>query len=83
VTLDWQPPTENTNGTPLTNLAGYYIYYGTQSQNYTNTIQITNPGVTTYVVENLSPGTYYFVIAAYNSAGEDSADSAQVTTTVQ
>lgn len=83
MTLTWQPPTENTNGTALTNLAGYYIHYGTQSQNYTSTIQITNPGITTYVVENLPAGTYYFVIAAYNSAGEESADSLQVSTTVQ
>lgn len=83
MTLTWQPPTENTNGTALTNLAGYYIYYGTQSQHYTSTIQITNPGITTYVVENLAAGTYYFVIAAYNSSGEDSGDSAQVSMTVQ
>jgi hypothetical protein len=82
VTLSWDPPTQNTNGTALTNLAGFYIYYGTRSNAYTNTIQIANPGVTTYIVDNLSPGTYYFVVTAYTAGGQDSAYSAQVSTTV-
>jgi hypothetical protein len=82
VTLSWEPPTENTNGTSLSNLAGFYIHYGTQSGNYSNTIQIANPGVTRYVVDKLPAGTYYFVVTAYTAAGEDSADSSQVTATV-
>lgn len=82
-TLSWQAPTENTDGTPLTNLAGYYIDYGSQSQTYTTTIQITNPSLTSYVVENLAPGTYYFVVTAYNSTGQDSGDSNQASVTVQ
>ncbi len=82
VTLAWQPPTENTNGTALTNLAGFNIHYGTQSENYTSTIQIANPGVTRYVVEDLPAGTYYFAVTAYTTAGEDSAYSPQVSATV-
>jgi hypothetical protein len=82
VTLAWDPPTENTNGTALSDLAGFMIHYGTQSQTYTNTIQITNPGVTRYVVENLPAGTYYFAVTAYTTDGEDSAYSPQVSATV-
>jgi hypothetical protein len=82
VTLSWDPPIENTNGTALTNLAGFYIHYGTQSGNYSNTIQIANPGVTRYVVDQLAPGTYYFVVTAYSAAGEDSANSSQVSVSV-
>ena len=82
VAINWTPPTENTNGTPLTNLAGYNIHYGTASGNYTQTISISNPGIATYVVQNLAPGTYYFVVAAVNSAGTESALSSQVTATV-
>jgi hypothetical protein len=82
VTINWQPPTENTDGTPLTNLAGYNIHYGTASGNYTQTISVSNPGLATYVVDNLSPGTYYFAVAAVNSAGTESPLSAQVTATV-
>jgi len=82
VTLNWTPPTENTDGTPLTNLAGYDIHYGTQSGNYTQSISVSNPGIATYVVDNLTPGTYYFSVAAVNSAGTESPLSAEVQQTV-
>lgn len=82
MTLNWTPPTENTNGTTLTNLAGYNIHYGTASHNYTQTISVTNPGLASYVVENLTAGTYYFAVAAVNSAGTESPLSSEVSTTV-
>ena len=82
MTLSWQAPTENTDGTALTDLSGYTIHYGTQSQNYTNEIQVSNPGLTTYVVDNLAPGTYYFVVAATTSDGFESAPSPEVSATV-
>ena len=82
VTIAWEPPTENTNGTALTNLAGFTIHYGTNSQNYTSTIQVANPGISRYVVDNLPPGTYYFAVSAYTSTGEDSSYSPQVSVTV-
>jgi hypothetical protein len=83
VTLAWDAPTQNTNGTTLTNLAGFYIRYGTQSGVYADTIQVANPGITRYVVDNLPAGTYYFVVTAYTATGEDSANSPQVTATVE
>jgi Putative Ig domain len=67
--LDWTSVTQNTNGTALTNLAGYYIHYGTSAGNMNQTVQISNPTVTTYVVSNLSPGTWYFGVEAYTSTG--------------
>ena len=82
VTINWQPPTENTDGSALTNLSGYNIHYGTQSGNYTQTISVSNPGLATYVVDNLSPGTYYFAVAAVNSSGTESPPSSEVTATV-
>jgi hypothetical protein len=71
-TLQWTPPTRNTNGTALTNLAGFRIYYGTSSSAMTQTISITNASVSTYIVEDLSPATYYFAVKAVNSAGAES-----------
>lgn len=71
-TLSWTPPTTNTNGTSLTNLAGYRIYYGTSSSSLTNQIQIANAGTARYVVQNLAKGTYYFGVRAYNSSGTES-----------
>ena len=71
-TLNWQPPTQNEDGTPLIDLAGYNIYWGTTPGNYPNSVRIDNPGLTTYVVENLAPGTYEFVSTAFNAAGTES-----------
>jgi hypothetical protein len=82
VTINWMPPTENTDGTALTNLAGYNIHYGTASGDLTQTLSIANPGIATYVVQNLAPGTYYFAVAAVNAAGTESPLSAEVSATV-
>ena len=82
LTLNWTPPTENTDGSPLTNLAGYDIHYGTASGDYTQNVSVSNPGLATYVVDNLGPGTYYFSIAAVNSTGAESPLSSEVSMTV-
>jgi len=60
------------DGTPLTDLAGYKLYYGTSEGNYTKTISVDNPGIVTYVVDNLPLDTYYFVATAYNNSGVES-----------
>ncbi len=72
VTLTWLPPTENQDGTPLLNLAGYRIRYGQQSGSYAKAISVDNPGLTSYVVDGLVPSGYYFVISAYNATGVES-----------
>jgi hypothetical protein len=74
-TLSWTPPTRNTNGSTLTNLAGYRIYYGTSTSTLNRSVQIANPGLSTYVVTNLSPATWYFSVRAFNSAGAESTAS--------
>jgi hypothetical protein len=74
-TLSWTPPTQNTNGTTLTNLAGYRIYYGTSSSAMNQRISIANPGVSRYVVDGLGAGTWYFNVRAYTSTGVESAAS--------
>jgi len=75
-TLSWTPPTQNTDGSSLTNLGGYRIYYGTSPSALTQTLQVTNPGLTSYTVGNLSPGTYYFALAAYTTDGVEGDASA-------
>jgi hypothetical protein len=82
VTLAWQPPTENTDGSTLTDLIGYKIHYGTESQNYTSEVSVDNPTLSRYVVENLPAGTYYFALTAYNSNGTESLLSDEVTATL-
>lgn len=80
--VNWQAPTENIDGTPITGLSGFNIYYGTQSQNYTTKIQVTNPGLATYVVDNLPPGVYFIAVTAYDAQGSESDYSPEVATQV-
>jgi len=75
VTLYWTPPTQNTDGSPLNNLAGYKVYWGTQQGNYANSVTISNPGIATYVVDQLTPAQWFFVVTAYSSAGVESSFS--------
>jgi hypothetical protein len=73
--LSWTAPTENTDGSPVTDLAGYHIYYGTSAGAWTSTVTVLDAAETSYVVSGLASGTYYFAIAAFNTAGEDSSQS--------
>ncbi|MGB5132805.1 MAG: putative Ig domain-containing protein [Steroidobacteraceae bacterium] len=81
-TLSWEPPTTRTDGTPLTNLAGYRIRYGTEAGSYPVVIDIPNGGITSAVVENLPPATYYFVASAYDTSGAESSNSSPVSKTI-
>jgi hypothetical protein len=82
-TLSWVPPTTNADGSPLTNLAGYRVYWGTSLGDYPNTTTLNNAGLTSYVVGNLTPGTWYFVATALNSAGGESNFSGVGSKTIQ
>ena len=75
VTLSWIAPTGNTNGTPLTDLAGYHIHYGTSQDNLAKVIDLAGTGTTEYEVSGLAPGTYYFAVTAYTAMGTESAQS--------
>jgi Putative Ig domain len=82
VTLSWQAPTENSDGSTLSDLTGYKVHYGSASKSYSDTIQVANAGLTTYVVQNLAAGTYYFAVTAYNATGKESSLSGEVSTQV-
>ena len=80
--LSWMAPTENEDGSPLEDLAGFRIYWGTTPDEYPNSLSIDNPSIDTYVIEGLLPETYYVVATAFNAAGVESRYSNQVTKTV-
>ena len=82
-TLSWTAPTRNTDGTTLTNLGGYRIYFGTSASSLTRTISINSAGLTTYVVSDLSPATYYFAVSAVSSTGVESSRSTVASKVVQ
>ena len=69
VTLSWIPPTTNEDGSPL-KLTGYRIYWGPSDDQFTHSVRVDNPGLTRYVVEELSAGTWYFVATALSGDRE-------------
>jgi putative Ig domain-containing protein len=83
VTLSWVAPTQNSDGSPLMDLAGYRIYYRKNSGSYNQAVRLENPSITSYVVEQLSPATYYFAATAITTTGVESSFSARATTTIQ
>jgi Putative Ig domain len=81
-TVSWVAPTANTNGTALTNLAGFKIYYGTSSASLTQVAQVSSAGATDYVVSGLTSGTWYFAVTSYTNDGTESARSAASSKTI-
>jgi hypothetical protein len=71
--LTWVAPTTNTDGTPVTPLSGYTIYYGTSPSSLTQTMVVSGASTNSYEVTGLAPGTWYFAVAA------DAADGTQST----
>ena len=72
-TLTWTAPTTNTDGSAVTDLAGYHIHYGTSPSAMSTVIDVANPGTMSYTVNNLASGTWYFAVDAYTTSGMDSA----------
>lgn len=71
--LSWSPPTQNTDGSSLVNLAGYNIYYGTGPAALNAKVNVANPGATAFTVTGLASGTWYFALTAYSADGVESA----------
>lgn len=80
--MSWEAPTTNTNGTPLMDLAGYRIYYGSSPESLGHSVQIKTIGLQTYVIENLEPGTWYFAVMAVAGDGTESTLSNIVAKTI-
>jgi hypothetical protein len=83
-TVKWVAPTENSNGTVLTNLAGYTVYYGTSASTLSQgqTVQVSNPTALSYTVTGLPAGTWYFAVSSYTTSGQASALSAVSSKTI-
>ena len=82
VTLSWTAPTTRSDGSALTNLAGFKIYWGPAEGDYPNSATVENPGITVYVVEPLTPATWHFVVTALDLQGLESQASNDASKTV-
>jgi hypothetical protein len=83
VSLSWSKPAQNTNGSPLTNLAGFIVRYGTHAAALSSQISVGSPNSTSAQIDNLNPGTWYFEVAAINTANVASPFSAMVSKSIQ
>jgi hypothetical protein len=82
-TLSWAAPTQNTDGSSVTDLSGYVIAYGTNPGALTQTVTVSSAAATSYTIQNLVAGTWYFAISAVESGGVSSSLSSVVSTTIQ
>jgi len=80
ITLAWDKPDSNSDGSDLNDLAGYKIYYGTSSSNYTQSIDVGN--TTNVVISSLSSGSWCFATTAYDTAGNESSYSNEACKTI-
>jgi hypothetical protein len=74
-TVNWTPPTTNTDGTPLTNLAAFRVYYGTSSSSLTQVKEINDISSSATTISGLSAATWFFKVRAVNASQVESADS--------
>jgi hypothetical protein len=81
-TLHWEMPTENTNGTPLTDLEGYTIVYGPSPEAMNRWVQVNDIGATSHEISGLGQGTWYFAILSFTTSGANSALSNLVSKTI-
>jgi hypothetical protein len=82
-TLSWTAPDLNSDGSPLTNLAGYHIYYGTSPSSLSSMAAVAGAGATSVTIGNLSSTTWYFAIKSYTTSGVESVMSNVGSATIQ
>jgi len=82
-TVSWMTPTTNTDGSQLAGLSGYKIDYGNSADSLTQTATVSDPSATSYTIQGLAAGTWYFAISDFTSSGAASALSTLVTKTIQ
>jgi putative Ig domain-containing protein len=82
VTVSWLVPTQNVDGSTISNLAGYRIRYGKSVGSLTTLLTVGNAGEVNSTIQGLTPGVWYFTVTAFTSDGAESDDSAVVSANV-
>jgi len=83
VTLSWLPPTSREDGSPLVDLAGYWVYVGRSPSELARGVYVNGPGITRIVVEDLTPATWHFALSSVTAAGIESTLSTTVSKLIQ
>lgn len=79
--VSWTPPTERTDGTTISGISGYKIYYGKSPTQLDQVVNLGS-GLTSYMIENLDSGTWYFAVTATDTGGLESAKSSIASKTI-
>jgi len=82
ITVSWQPPTKNSDGSALTNLAGYRIYYGTSANVFNDFLAVNNVAAKSAVIDALPAGVWFVSMTAVSAAGVESDRTAPVSKTL-
>lgn len=73
--LSWARPARRVDGAPLEDLAGYRIYYGNSPSALYYKVEVNDPVTTGWTIGDLTPGTWYFRVAAIDDGGRESVPS--------
>ncbi len=95
ITTAWDAPTTNTDGSDLTDLAGYRVFISDTSGAYCragsppkfdfsacDNTRMRETANTNYLWDGLSTGTHYFVITAHDTSGNHSDISNEISVDV-
>jgi hypothetical protein len=81
--LTWNAPSTYTDGSTLTDLAGYKVYWGNAQGSYQNSYQINNGGASSYTVKGLAAGRWYFRVTSLTAAGQESTPTPELSKLIQ
>jgi len=77
VCVKWQAPTENTDGTPLTDLDSFTLYWGAESRSYTESLAVADETQTEALIQPIN-GQVYIAATASDAEGTESAYSNEI-----
>ena len=78
VTVLWDPPTVNADGSALDDLAGFNVHYGQQSGIYDSVVVVDSNSATAAQIGGLTAGAWFFAVSAYDTSGNESTLSSEV-----
>ena len=82
ITITWDAPTLNDDGSPLTDLDGFRVYQGSSSRSYDAPVEISDESVRSYQV-TLAPGVHYLAVTAFDQDGTESEFSNELVLTIE
>ncbi len=83
VGLSWTTPTTNSDGSSLSDLAGFYIYRGNSSSSLSRYVEIDGATAQSFNDLNVPAGTWFYAMSSFNASGGESARTQPVSKTIQ